>query len=111
MVRSETTTGSELEPVKFSRLTRRGILLGLSLSQLIALGIGGASLIAAFYAGGGILLAYSAPIWMLAARGVGAGRRVVAVAHHGRATAVPTPRRRPQACGHASASRGHGEAA
>jgi len=60
-------TGSDLEPVKFSRLTRRGILLGLSLSQLIALGIGGASLIAAFYAGGGILLAYSAPIWMLAA--------------------------------------------
>jgi hypothetical protein len=67
MARSETTTGSELEPVKFSRLTRRGILLGLSLSQLIALGIGGASLIAAFYAGGGILLADSAPIWMLAA--------------------------------------------
>ncbi len=67
MARSETMTGSDLEPVKFSRLTRRGILLGLSLSQLIALGIGGASLIAAFYAGGGILLAYSAPIWMLAA--------------------------------------------
>ncbi|MDR5713022.1 SCO6880 family protein [Nesterenkonia flava] len=67
---SETTsTGSsvELVPVKFSRLTRRGILLGLSLTQLITLGVGGLSLVGALYAGGGILLAYTAPIWVLAA--------------------------------------------
>lgn len=35
------TPGTELVPVKFSRLTRRGVLLGLSVSQLVALGIGG----------------------------------------------------------------------
>ncbi len=56
-----------LVPVKFSRLTRRGVLLGLSLTQLITLAIGGATLIGAFYAGGGMLLAYTAPVWVLAA--------------------------------------------
>ncbi|EFG46744.1 Tat pathway signal sequence domain protein, partial [Brevibacterium mcbrellneri ATCC 49030] len=60
-------TSTELEPVKFSRLTRRGVLLGLSVSQLIALGIGTASLVTAFYAGGGIRVLVSAPIWVLAA--------------------------------------------
>ena len=59
--------GGELVPVKFSRLTRRGILLGLSLSQLITLGVGGASLVAAFYGGGGLLFLITAPIWVLAA--------------------------------------------
>ncbi len=57
----------ELVPVKFSRLTRRGVLLGLSVAQLVTLGIGGLTLIGAFYAGGGMLLAYTAPIWALAA--------------------------------------------
>ncbi len=57
----------ELVPVKFSRLTRRGILLGLSLSQLITLAIGILSIVGALYAGGGILLAYTAPVWVLAA--------------------------------------------
>ena len=61
--------GGELVPVKFSRLTRRGILLGLSLSQLITLGVGGASLVAAFYGGGGLLFLIGAVvgcynIWM-----------------------------------------------
>ena len=59
--------GGELVPVKFSRLTRRGILLGLSLSQLVTLGVGGASLVAAFYGGGGALFVITAPIWVLAA--------------------------------------------
>lgn len=59
--------GSELTPVKFSRLTRRGVLLGLSVSQLIALGIGGLAVLTAFYGGAGMLLAYTAPIWLLAA--------------------------------------------
>ena len=60
-------TAGELVPVKFSRLTRRGVLLGLSLTQLLTLAIGGATLIGAFYAGGGMRLAYTAPIWVLAA--------------------------------------------
>ncbi|CAL8898132.1 hypothetical protein KVA01_08300 [Kocuria varians] len=62
----DTKTTGELVPVKFSRLTRRGLILGLSLSQMIALGLGGASLIGALYAGGGILIAYSAPVWLAA---------------------------------------------
>src|SRR5699024_12299695 len=57
----------ELSAVKFSRLTRRGILLGLSLPQLITLAMGILSIVAALYAGGGILIAYAAPIWLLAA--------------------------------------------
>ena len=61
------TTAGELVPVKFSRLTRRGVLLGLSLIQLVTLAVGGSTLIGAFYAGGGILLAYTAPVWVLAA--------------------------------------------
>ena len=56
----------DLVPVKFSRLTRRGVLLGLSLSQLIALGLGVGSLVWAFYAGGGMFIAFSAPVWLSA---------------------------------------------
>src|SRR5699024_3348109 len=64
---SDTTSssGTELVPVKFSRLTRRGILLGLSASQLVTLGVGVLTLVGAFYAGGGMLIAYTAPIWLL----------------------------------------------
>ena len=61
------TAPGELVPVKFSRLTRRGVLLGLSVAQLVTLGIGGLTLIGAFYAGGGMLLAYTAPVWVLCA--------------------------------------------
>ena len=60
-----TSVSTELVPVKFSRLTRRGILLGLSLAQLITLGVSGATLVGALYAGAGILLAYTAPVWLL----------------------------------------------
>lgn len=70
----------DLIPVKFSRLTRRGILLGLSLSQLVALGIGVTTLVWAFYAGGGMLIALSAPVWLCAAAVVWiriAGRPIV----------------------------------
>ncbi|MCW5950938.1 MAG: PrgI family protein [Propionibacteriaceae bacterium] len=63
----DTPTAGELVPVKFSRLTRRGILLGLSLAQLVTLAIGGVTLVGAFYFGGGLLLTYTAPIWVLAA--------------------------------------------
>ena len=57
----------ELRAVQFSRLTRRGILLGLSLPQLIVLAIGVLSVVGALYAGGGILLAWTAPVWVLCA--------------------------------------------
>ncbi|GAA1491024.1 SCO6880 family protein [Brachybacterium sacelli] len=65
--KNERTVSSELVPVKFSRLTRRGILLGLSLAQLITLAIGILAIVGALYAGGGILLAYTAPVWVPAA--------------------------------------------
>ncbi len=56
-----------LRAVQFSRLTRRGILLGLSLPQLIVLAIGVLSIVGALYAGGGMLLAWTAPVWVLCA--------------------------------------------
>lgn len=57
----------ELTLVKFSRLTRRGVLLGLSVSQLVVLSIGVLSIVWAFYAGGGMLIAVTAPVWLFAA--------------------------------------------
>ena len=57
----------ELHPVKFSRLTRRGVLLGLSLSQLLVLAVAALSIVVALYMGGGMLLAYAAPICLLCA--------------------------------------------
>ncbi|MFT8649650.1 MAG: SCO6880 family protein [Bifidobacterium psychraerophilum] len=62
---STSNHGSELVPVKFSRLARRGILLGLSLVQLVTLAIGILVFVGALYAGDGVLLAYTAPIWVL----------------------------------------------
>ncbi len=53
--------------MKFSRLTRRGILLGLSAAQLVTIGIAIATIITALYVGGGMWLAYTAPIWATAA--------------------------------------------
>src|SRR3954449_3925191 len=55
----------ELAPVKFSRLTRRGVLLGLSESQLVVVGIGAVALVFALYVGGGAALIYVAPILLL----------------------------------------------
>src|SRR5699024_12255530 len=56
-----------LRAVKLSRLTKRGVILGLSLPQVITLAAGLASVVAALYLGGGILLAYTAPVWILCA--------------------------------------------
>lgn len=70
----------DLVPVKFSRLTRRGVLLGLSLSQLVVLGLGVGTLVWAFYAGGGILIALTSPVWLASAAAVWirvAGRAIV----------------------------------
>ncbi|MGX9349410.1 hypothetical protein [Microbacterium sp. KNMS] len=69
----------ELSPVKFSRLTKRGIILGLSLPQVIAVSVAVAVFVASLYAGGPAAL-YTAPIWGtalgLAAIPVG-GRKLV----------------------------------
>ncbi|WP_157509336.1 SCO6880 family protein [Glaciibacter superstes] len=53
--------------MQFSRLTRRGILLGLSLPQLIVLGIALLTVVAALYTSGGMGLAWTAPVWATAA--------------------------------------------
>ena len=72
-------TDYELNPVKFSRLTTRGIILGLSLPQVIALATGAVVFIAALYTGGPAAL-YTAPVWLsaavLAVVGVG-GRKLI----------------------------------
>lgn len=70
----------ELSPVKFSRLARRGVLLGLSGAQLVVVSIGAVTLVGALYLGGGITLAYVAPVLLacvvLAFVGVG-GRKLI----------------------------------
>src|SRR4051812_47112074 len=70
----------ELSPVKFSRLTRRGVLLGLSRSQLVVVGTGAIVLVFALYFGGGESLMYIVPVLLLCAAlafvGVG-GRKIV----------------------------------
>ena len=70
----------ELAPVKFSRLTRRGVLLGLSGSQLVVVGIGAIVLVFALYFGGGESLMYVVPVILLCATlafvGIG-GRKIV----------------------------------
>lgn len=57
----------ELAPVKFSRLTRRGVLLGLSGSQLVVIAIGAAVLVFALYFGGSRSLLFVAPVLLLCA--------------------------------------------
>ena len=113
----------ELAPVKFSRLTRRGVLLGLSGSQLVVVGAGAIVLVFALYFGGGASLMYVAPILLLCAAlafvGVG-GRKIVewlpvrhplVVALDRRATAVPSPHRQATPRGNAVAARRRGATA
>ena len=59
------STEFDLSPVKFSRLTRRGIILGLSLPQVIAVSIAVLVFVASLYIGGPAAL-YTAPIWGIA---------------------------------------------
>ena len=70
----------ELTPVKFSRLTRRGVLFGLSGSQLVVVGFGAIVLVFALYFGGGASLMYVVPVLLLCAAlafiGVG-GRKLI----------------------------------
>ena len=53
MAGRESDDGRQLTAVKFSRLARRGLLLGLSLAQVIVLGVGASTLIGALYTAGG----------------------------------------------------------
>jgi len=57
----------ELRPVKFSRLARRGVLMGLTTPQLIALGIAILTAVVTLYKWGFDALPWSAPIWLPAA--------------------------------------------
>lgn len=52
----------ELSPVKFSRLTKRGIILGLSLPQVITVSLAALVFIVSLYTGGPAAL-YTSPIW------------------------------------------------
>ncbi|MCT3000399.1 PrgI family protein [Propionibacterium freudenreichii] len=52
-----------LAPVQFSRLAKRGIMLGLSLPQLIVLGIAVLTVVFALYTAGGMGFAWTTPIW------------------------------------------------
>ncbi|WP_087623265.1 SCO6880 family protein [Aeromicrobium sp. PE09-221] len=69
-----------LRPVKFSRLSRRGVLLGLSVPQLATVGVGAVVLVVALYAGGSAPLLIAVPVVgacvVLAFVGIG-GRKLV----------------------------------
>ena len=69
-----------LAPVQFSRLTRRGILLGLSLPQVIALSVATLTSVSALYTAGASGIAWTSPIWGTAAVIAGipiGGRKIV----------------------------------
>ena len=76
-----TNTNSDypLAPVQFSRLTKRGIMLGLSLPQLVVLGVAILAVVASLYTGGGMGLAWTSPLWSSAAlvAGIPAGGRKI----------------------------------
>lgn len=55
-------TEGELTPVRFSRLSKRGVMLGLSIPQMTALGIAAFTFVASLYAGGAAVIVTS-PIW------------------------------------------------
>ncbi|WP_141013065.1 SCO6880 family protein [Nocardioides sambongensis] len=80
MSNSTTANDHALAAVKFSRLTRRGVLLGLSGSQLVVVGIGAVTLVFALYFDGGPSLIYAVPMLLacsaLAFIGVG-GRKLI----------------------------------
>ncbi|WP_110208625.1 PrgI family protein [Nocardioides daejeonensis] len=78
----QTSTSStyDLQPVKFSRLARRGVLFGLTVSQLVVVGIGAAMLVFCLYVGGGASLIVAVPVIVCCAAlawvGVG-GRKLI----------------------------------
>jgi hypothetical protein len=52
----------EVTPVKFSHLSRRGIIHGLTGPQLVVVGIGAAVLVVALYAGNGLAIVVAVPV-------------------------------------------------
>jgi hypothetical protein len=54
---------AELSPVKFSRLSRRGVLLGLSLPQVSTLAVAVLVVVGSLYLGGGGTLLWTSPLW------------------------------------------------
>lgn len=56
-----------LRPVQFSRLTKRGIMLGLSLPQLVVLGLAVLLVVAGLYLAGGKGLLFTCPVWAICA--------------------------------------------
>lgn len=70
----------QLTPVQFSRLARRGILLRLSLPQVIALAIGTMTIVIALYSAGATGVGWTSPIWGIAAASAAipiGGRKIV----------------------------------
>lgn len=67
MITDNTRGEHQLAPVQFSRLAKRGILLGLSMPQLIAVSIGTLTLVTALYSAGASGIAWTSPIWGSAA--------------------------------------------
>ncbi|KQM83657.1 SCO6880 family protein [Agromyces sp. Leaf222] len=55
--------GTRLAPVQFSRLTKRGVLLGLSMPQFVASGTALLTLVSALYTAGASGVAWTSPIW------------------------------------------------
>lgn len=60
---SHTHSEYPLAAVQFSRLTKRGIMLGLSLPQLVVLGVAVLTVVFSLYLGGGMAFVWTAPIW------------------------------------------------
>jgi len=57
------TARFELSPVSFSRLARRGIILGLSLPQLLSAGGAALVIVSGLYLAGSTVVLYTAPLW------------------------------------------------
>ncbi|WP_166355039.1 SCO6880 family protein [Phytoactinopolyspora limicola] len=66
MSNDTTRNDAELAPVKFSRLTRRGVILGLSVSQVVSVALAATVAVAALYVAGGAGLLLVSPIWVSA---------------------------------------------
>ena len=64
MTANNAPRANQLHPVQFSRLSKRGVMLGLSLAQLVTLAIGLIAFTSAVYLGGGILFGLTSPIWV-----------------------------------------------
>ena len=64
---TDLTADFALRPVKFSRLARRGILLGLSLPQLITAAVAAVTIVGALYVGGVTGLLWASPLWVTGA--------------------------------------------